>query len=88
MHTQSRRIRLFPILRHQSLNGCKMAAGNRRGDAIYYPLVCDGSNGTTGTAQLHADADRVKGVLEMGAALLERRFGPSRRLFEKVACHP
>jgi hypothetical protein len=50
----------FPILRHQSLNGCKLAAGNRYGDAIYYPLVCDGSSGTTGTAQLHADADRVK----------------------------
>jgi len=55
----------FPILRQQSLNGCKLAAGNRRGDAIYYPLVCDGSNGTTGTAQVHADADRVKGVLEI-----------------------
>ncbi len=24
----------------------------------------------------------------MGAALLERRFGPSGRLFEEVACHP
>ncbi|MGH7428320.1 MAG: small metal-binding protein SmbP [Candidatus Methylomirabilaceae bacterium] len=24
----------------------------------------------------------------LGAALLERRFGPSRRLFEEVACHP
>jgi len=23
-----------------------------------------------------------------GAALLERRFGPSGRLFEEVACHP
>jgi len=28
------------------------------------------------------------GILEMGAALLERRFGPSGRLFEEVACHP
>jgi hypothetical protein len=53
------------ILRHQLLNGYKLAAGNRHGDAIYYPLVCDGSNGTTGTAQLHADADRVKGVLQI-----------------------
>jgi hypothetical protein len=55
----------FPILRQQSLNGCKLAAGNRRGNAIYYPLVCDGSNGTTGTAQLHADVDGIKGVLEI-----------------------
>jgi hypothetical protein len=47
------------------LHGCKLATGNRREDAIYYPLVCDGSNGTTGTAQLHADADRVKGVLQI-----------------------
>jgi uncharacterized protein DUF3617 len=55
----------FPILRHQSLNGCKLAAGNRHGDTIYYPLVCDGSSGTTGTAQLHADADRLDGVLQV-----------------------
>jgi len=26
--------------------------------------------------------------MDMGAALLERRFGPSGRLFEEVACHP
>ncbi len=26
--------------------------------------------------------------LPLGAALLERRFGPSGRLFEEVACHP
>jgi hypothetical protein len=39
--------------------------GCRHGDAIYYPLVYDGSSGTTGTADLHADADRVKGVLEI-----------------------
>ena len=27
-------------------------------------------------------------INELGAALLERRFGPSGRLFEEVACHP
>jgi len=27
-------------------------------------------------------------VSTLGAALLERRFGPSGRLFEEVACHP
>jgi hypothetical protein len=53
----------FSILRHRSLHGCRLAAGERRGDATYYPLVCDGTNGTTGTAQLQSNADRVAGVL-------------------------
>ena len=53
----------FPILQHHSLDGCKLAAGERRGDATYYPLVCDGTNGTTGIAQLQGHADRVAGAL-------------------------
>lgn len=53
----------FPILRHESLNGCTLAAGTESGAVIYYPLVCDGSNGTTGTAQLQGDAGRVAGEL-------------------------
>src|SRR5687768_1152812 len=55
----------FSILRHQSLNGCKLAAGNRSGDTMYYPLTCNGGQETTGTAQLSAGADRVDGVLEI-----------------------
>jgi len=38
------------------------------------------------------EEEKVPETLEvqktMGAALLERRFGPSGRLFEEVACHP
>jgi len=32
--------------------------------------------------------DSKKRIKALGAALLERRFGPSGRLFEEVACHP
>ncbi|MGH8657866.1 MAG: DUF3617 domain-containing protein [Gammaproteobacteria bacterium] len=53
----------FPILRHPSLHGCKLAASDKRGDARYYPLVCGGSSGTTGIAQLREDANRIAGVL-------------------------
>jgi len=40
--------------------------------------------------QHREDQERLANILEsaMGAALLERRFGPSGRLFEEVACHP
>jgi hypothetical protein len=40
-----------------------LAAGERNGDTIDYTLVCDGTNGTTGTAHLHADAKHVTGIL-------------------------
>ena len=55
----------FTILQHQSLNGCKLGAGNRRGGAMYYRLVCDGGPETTGTAELHVVAHHVDGVLQI-----------------------
>jgi transposase len=44
----------------------------------------------------HAEAETIYVICDnaayyrstLGAALLERHFGPSRRLFEEVACHP
>jgi hypothetical protein len=54
----------FPILRHPSFKGCKLADGNGR-DPIYYPLVCQSSRGPTGTAQLNVGAERISGVLEI-----------------------
>jgi hypothetical protein len=55
----------FPILRHQSLNGCKLAAGNRSGQITNYSLVCDSGQETTGTAQLNTVAGRIDGVLKI-----------------------
>jgi hypothetical protein len=55
----------FPILQHQSLNGCKLGAGNRSHDGMYYPLICDGGQETTGAAELHTVADGIHGVLEI-----------------------
>jgi hypothetical protein len=55
----------FPILRHHSLNGCKLAAGERRGYATYHSLACDGTNGTIGTAELRGDAEHVAGTLKV-----------------------
>jgi len=39
-------------------------------------------------ALLERDIRAGKNMTTLGAALLERRFGPSGRLFEEVACHP
>jgi hypothetical protein len=56
---------LFPILQHQSLNGCKLGAGNRSHDGVYYSLICVDGQGTTGAAELHTVADNIHGVLEI-----------------------
>ena len=54
----------FPILRHQSFDGCELGAGNGR-DPVYYPLVCRSSQAPTGTAQLSDNGVRVSGVLQI-----------------------
>lgn len=54
----------FPILRHQSFDGCELGAGNGR-DPVYYPLTCRSSQAPTGAARLRETGDHVSGVLEI-----------------------
>ena len=56
---------IFPILRHESLKGCKLGGESRRGDAIRYLLACEHPEVATGTARLDADSSRIKGLLEV-----------------------
>lgn len=56
---------LFQILRHQSLNGCELGPGSRRGKATYYPLICHGAGGMKGTALLNEDAGDISGELKI-----------------------
>jgi len=40
------------------------------------------------TRRWASESMKAETAKALGAALLERRFGPSGRLFEEVACHP
>jgi Protein of unknown function (DUF3617) len=56
---------LFPILRHHSLEGCKLGAETRSGGTIRYVLACASAQVATGAARLDAAADRITGSLEI-----------------------
>jgi hypothetical protein len=55
----------FPVLRHASMNGCRLDEENRGDEAVSYILVCDGGHGTTGSAQWRLDAHRMTGTLHV-----------------------
>jgi hypothetical protein len=56
---------VFPILRHESLEGCKLGNESWHGDTIRYLLVCRSPQVATGTARLDAGPGRVTGLLEI-----------------------
>jgi hypothetical protein len=64
----------FPILQYEALHSCFLEAGNRLGDTVYYPLVCNGSSGTTGAVLLYTHADRVEGLLAVKMGGKNMRF--------------
>jgi len=56
---------VFPILRHHSLEGCKLGAETRSGGTIRYVLACASPQVATGAARLDAAAGRITGTLEI-----------------------
>jgi hypothetical protein len=56
---------VFPILRHQSFEGCELGDASRHGDTIRYLLVCKNPQVATGTARLDAGPGRITGLLEI-----------------------
>jgi uncharacterized protein DUF3617 len=56
---------LFPILRHPSLDGCRLDDERRSGTRVAYRLVCANVETASGSAQLDAAAGRVAGTLEV-----------------------
>jgi len=56
---------VFPILRHHSLEGCKLGAGTRSGDTLRYVLACASPQVASGVARLDAAPGRVTGTLEI-----------------------
>jgi len=72
-------------LTRANLQGANLSGANLKGARLGMNLEWAKLQGKLGVllGELPEEA-----VLDMGAALLERRFGPSGRLFEEVACHP
>jgi len=56
---------VFPILRHHSLEGCKLGAETRSGGTIRYVLACASPQVATGAARLDAASGRITGTLEI-----------------------
>jgi hypothetical protein len=56
---------VFPILQHPSLEGCKLAGEQRRGDTIRYRLVCASAQVASGAARLDQGPGRIAGILEI-----------------------
>jgi len=56
---------VFPILRHHSLEGCKLGAETRSGGTTRYVLACASPQVATGAARLDAAPGRITGSLEV-----------------------
>jgi hypothetical protein len=56
---------LFPVLRHPSLEGCRLDNERRSGTRVAYRLVCANVETASGSAQLEAAGGRVAGTLEV-----------------------
>ncbi len=55
----------FPILEHESLNGCRLGGERRHEDRVFYVLTCEGGHGTTGTAHWRLGSDQIRGTLDV-----------------------
>jgi hypothetical protein len=56
---------VFPLLRHYSLEGCKLVDESRNGGALRYVLACASPQVATGAARLDAAPGRITGSLEI-----------------------
>ena len=56
---------LFPILQHQSLDGCTLGAATRSGATLNYVLSCASPQVATGAARLDTAPARITGTLEI-----------------------
>ncbi len=56
---------VFPILRHESLQGCRLDNERHQNTDVYYQLICKSSQVANGVAKLELKADRINGVLDI-----------------------
>ena len=56
---------VFPILRHESFQGCRLDNERHQNTDVYYQLVCKSSQVANGVAKLELKPDRINGVLDI-----------------------
>jgi hypothetical protein len=79
---------LFPILRHESLQGCSLASESRRGETTRYLLVCRRPEVASGSAQLNAGPGRISGALEIKMGGKNMTFGQRSDATRQGECRP
>jgi len=55
----------FPILLHPSLAGCELREESHRDDTLLYILICEGAQGTTGSATWRMAEHVIRGTLNV-----------------------
>jgi hypothetical protein len=56
---------LFPVLRNQTLTGCRLEFAETIGETIRYQLRCNTEQVATGNARLDSGGGRVRGILNV-----------------------
>jgi hypothetical protein len=56
---------IFPVLRHPSLNGCKLGDERRHDSIATWTLVCRSGDGTIGSATWHFEPTHLAGKLDV-----------------------
>ncbi|MGH8728040.1 MAG: DUF3617 domain-containing protein [Burkholderiales bacterium] len=72
----------FPILKHHSLEGCKLDIETRVEDTLTYLLSCQAAHGKTGTAQWQLGADQLMGRLDV------RMGGKNMTFYQRITAKP
>jgi hypothetical protein len=72
----------FPILRHQSLKGCRLTQERRQQDVLSYALVCEGGYGTMGSATWQLGGRQITGTLNV------KLGGKNMTFYQRVTARP
>jgi hypothetical protein len=72
----------FPILKHESLKGCKLDNETRNEDTLTYLLSCEAAHGKTGRGQWQLSQDQLTGRLDV------RMGGKNMTFYQRVTAKP
>jgi len=79
---------LFPVLRHPSLEGCRLDEERRRGSSIRYRLVCASPQVASGTARLDVAGERIAGILDVKMGGKNMTFSQRIEAVRQGDCEP
>jgi hypothetical protein len=79
---------VFPVLHHESLEGCKLGDESQRGGTIRYLLVCQSPQVATGIARLNAAPGRITGILEIKMGGKNMTFSQRIEATRQGECEP